>query len=80
MNEHIKKLCIEAGAAVLPGSSGVFIESLNPEKFATLIVNECLQCIQEFKVGAPPAIAGCLDMAQTIIKTKMLGNAEEQRD
>lgn len=79
MNEHIKKLCIEAGATVLPGSSGVFIESLNPEKIATLIINECLQCIQEFKVSAHQQLQ-VVWSAQTIIKTKMFGNVEEQRD
>jgi hypothetical protein len=47
MNERIKQLCIKAGAAPLPGSTGLFINALDPEKFAELIVKEHLNILQQ---------------------------------
>lgn len=76
---NISRNCVLKQVSVPPGSSGVFIESLNPEKIATLIINECIQCIQEFKVSAHQQLQ-VVWLAQTIIKTKMFGNVEEQRD
>jgi hypothetical protein len=43
MNKRIKQLCVEAGAAQLPGSTGIFINALDPQKFAELIIKECIK-------------------------------------
>lgn len=46
MNERIKELCILAGASPLPGSTGLFVNGLDPEKFAELIIRDVLEDVR----------------------------------
>jgi hypothetical protein len=47
MNKLIKQLAIKSGAAPLPGSEGIFINSLNLEMYTQLVIEECVKAIVE---------------------------------
>jgi hypothetical protein len=46
MNERIKELALQSGAVPLVGHGGLIISNLNVEKFAELIVEECVGIIE----------------------------------
>lgn len=47
MNERIKELALQSGAVPLAGHGGLIISNLNVEKFAELIVGECMDIIRQ---------------------------------
>ena len=42
MNERIRELALQSGAIPLVGHDGLIISNLDAEKFAELIVKECI--------------------------------------
>jgi hypothetical protein len=46
MNERIKELALQSGAVPLVGHGGLIISNLNVEKFAELIVRECVSVMK----------------------------------
>ena len=46
MNKRIKELALNSGAVPLVGHGGLIISNLNVEKFAELIVQECIGVLE----------------------------------
>jgi hypothetical protein len=56
VNEKIRQLAEEAGARIPYGSDQQFISDLDIEKFALLIIEECLHACMRAKLHYPPDV------------------------
>ena len=56
MNERIDKLLVKAGAYF--GGEGVVYDAFDPKKFAELIVRECIDKIETYRIPVGNSAAG----------------------